>query len=47
LAILEHVPSRERDHDHLAGDREILGRQAAHAQPGVGHQHDERGQEQH
>ena len=45
--LSQQASSRERDHDHLAGNREELGRQAAHAQPGVRHQHNERGQEQH
>ena len=45
--LSQRTPSRERDHDHLAGDRGEGGRQAAHAQPGMRHERDERGQQQH
>jgi len=44
--LSQQAPSGERDHDYLAGDREELGRQAAHAKPGVRHEDDERGQQQ-
>jgi hypothetical protein len=45
--LSQQAPSRERHHDHVAGNREELGRQPAHAQPGVRYEHDERGKKQH
>jgi hypothetical protein len=45
--LSQHPPSGERDHDHLAGDGEELGRQATQAQPRMRHEHDERDEQQH